>query len=156
MADEETEGFDDPFADLAEVVLRLARELSYREHRDSRGISLTPANANIMRYVDRVPGATPSQVADATGVFRSNLSTALRELERLGFVERRSDPADGRGVQLFSTPEARRNLEMIRQGWSESVRLGTDDRARVIETAELLERTTAKLVEARRVGHVNP
>lgn len=141
---------DDPFADLAEVVLRVARELTYREHRESRGISLTPANGNIMRHIDRHPGATPSEVADATGVFRSNLSTALRELERIGFVERRSDPTDGRGVRLFSTEAAAQNLALIQEGWSESARLGLTDLEGVAEAKALLEGMATRLVAARR------
>ncbi|MFJ3473412.1 MarR family winged helix-turn-helix transcriptional regulator [Microbacterium maritypicum] len=144
------DGARDAFADLTEVVLRVARELSYREHRESRGISLTPANANIMRHIDRNPGTTPSEVADATGVFRSNLSTALRELERLGFVERRSDPEDGRGVCLFSTDAAARNLDLIRESWSESARIGLADSEGILEATALLEGMATKLVAARR------
>ncbi|ANP74444.1 MarR family winged helix-turn-helix transcriptional regulator [Cryobacterium arcticum] len=140
----------DRYADLAEVILRAARELSFREHRDSGTISLTPANANVMRYIDRNPGATPSDVADATGVLRSNLSASLRELERLGFVERRSDPADGRGVQLFPTERAARNLAVIRAGWGEHARDALGDLAGVEDTTALIERLTAGLVQARR------
>lgn len=144
------ESSDDLFAALAEVVLRAARELTYREHRESRGISLTPANGNIMRYIDRNPGATPSEVADATGVFRSNLSTALRELERLGFVEKRSNPSDGRVIRLFSTAAAAENLALIKAGWSESARLGLGSLEGVAATTALLENMAARLVAARR------
>lgn len=117
---------------------------------NSGTISLTPANANVMRHIDRNPGATPSDVADATGVLRSNLSTSLRELERLGFIERRSDPADGRGVQLFSTERAARNLAVIRTGWGEHTRDALGHFANVEDATALIERLTAGLVQARR------
>ena len=140
----------DSYADLAEVVLRVARELSFREHRDADAVSLTPANANVMRHVDRNPGTTPRDVADATGVLRSNLSASLRELEKLGFLERCTDPADGRGVRLFSTELAAQNLVTVREGWAAHTRQALGGLAGVDAATALLEQMADGLVQARR------
>lgn len=147
------EGESELFADLTEVILRVARELTHREHRDKGSISLTPANGNIMRYIDRNPGTTPSEVADATGVFRSNLSASLRELEKIGFVERRADPADGRGVRLYSTDSAARNLAEIRKVWRESAQIAAEGLDGIHEAISLLEMMAARLVSERRNSH---
>ena len=54
-----------------------------------------------MRYINHRPGVTPQRVARFTGLQRSNLSSALRSLERRGLVRRRADPADARSANLF-------------------------------------------------------
>jgi DNA-binding MarR family transcriptional regulator len=92
----------DPFADLAEAILIAARELRIRENDTDSTISLAPSHAQVMSYVDAHPGATPSEAADATGLLRTNLSSAVRELERIGFIEKRPDPNDGRSPQRTS------------------------------------------------------
>jgi len=143
----------DPYADLAEIVLRAAREISFHEPDDPETISLTPSNGNVMRHVDRHPGATPSEVAHATGLRRSNLSAALKELERIGFVDRRFEPADGRVVRLFPTPRAAENLRRTRAEWARQVfgALGgdVDPRSSIV----LLERLTDGLIASRQREH---
>ncbi|MFJ3383188.1 MULTISPECIES: MarR family winged helix-turn-helix transcriptional regulator [unclassified Curtobacterium] len=117
MATNETDD-DRIYADLAESVLTLAREIRLREAELEDTISLTPSYAQVMRYVSTHPGATPSETADATGLLRSNLSTALRELEKIGFVEKRQSAEDGRGVRLYPTDTALGNLGRVREQWA--------------------------------------
>lgn len=143
-------GADRRYADLAEVVLTVARELRLDEHDLDDTIALTPSNAQVMRYVDAHPGATPSEAAEATGLLRSNLSTAVRELVEIGFIERRRDEQDGRGVHLHSTPKAAHNLAVVRDHWARSAErvLG---RPRGVEQAiRLLERIAEGLATERR------
>lgn len=109
---------DREHADLAELLLRAAREIKFREELDRRAISLTPAQGNIMRYVDSNPGCSPSAVAEATGLLRTNLSSAVRELSRIGFIERRADPDDGRSARLYACAAAHENLAQIRESWA--------------------------------------
>jgi DNA-binding MarR family transcriptional regulator len=139
----------DMYADLAEIVLRASREISFQGYPDSEAIALAPSNANVMRHIDSHPGATPSEVAHATGLLRSNLSAALKELERIGFIDRRVDPLDGRGVRLYSTPAAARNLRIIRREWARQVAAALGDSADVRSGVALLERLTAGLVASR-------
>lgn len=145
-------GIDDgnTLAELAQLILTTAREIRFRGYDDPDAVSLNPSEANVMRYIDEHPGATPSAVADATGLRRSNLSTALRELEARGFVERRVDPHDGRGINLFPTPLAARNLALVQQEWAKALAAGLGDDHRDIEPAKrLLERLERGLVAAR-------
>lgn len=141
----------DELAELAQLILSVAREIRFRGYDDPEAVSLNASEANVMRYIDTHPGTTPSAVADATGLRRSNLSTALRDLESRGFVERRVDPNDGRGVNLFPTPRAARNLELVRREWAHALDVGLGADHRDIASAKrLLQRLEGGLVAARR------
>lgn len=139
---------DSELADLAEAILGVGREL--RLGMDPDVVELTASEAHVMRHIDHHPGVTPSDVARATGLQRSNLSTALRGLERRGFVERRADPNDARGVNLFPTARAGVNLTRLRSQWARQLSsiLGADLQNTAAAKA-LLERIEAALVEER-------
>jgi DNA-binding MarR family transcriptional regulator len=149
---------DSELADLAEVILGVGRELRLRIDTGAAGpatsdadvVQLTPSEAHVMRHIDHHPGVTPSDVARATGVQRSNLSTALRALERRGFVERRADPHDARGINLFPTDRSADNIERLRRQWANQMAsaLGGDFENVVVAKA-LLQRVEAALVADR-------
>ena len=137
-------------ADLAEAIIGVSRELRLHAYADV--VELTPSEAHVMRHIDHHPGVTPSDLARATGLQRSNMSTALRALERRGFVERRADPHDARGINLFPTDRAAENLKRLRRQWAQllSGALGGDVMNAAAATA-LLERVEAELM-AERLG----
>lgn len=138
---------DEELADVAEAILGIAREL--RLGIDAEPDHLTPSNP-VMRYINHRPGVTPSEVARFTGLQRSNLSSALRSLERRGLVRRRADPADARSANLFPTRRATDDLARLRHKWAGRVSeaLGGDTR-RVSAGAELLARLESGLIAAR-------
>lgn len=140
----------DELAELAELILSAAREIRFRGFSHPDAVTLNPSEANVMRYLDSHPGATPSAVAEVTGLRRSNLSAALRELESQGFVERRVDPHDGRGVNLFPTDRAAHNLVLVRRDWAAAMEssLGSDHRD-VAAAKRLLGRLETGLIAAR-------
>lgn len=119
---------DTRYADLADVILALARIINADAHSDTGVVELTATEVNVMRFVDRHPGASPSTVAAATGLQRSNLSRALRDLESKGLIERVADETDGRQVRLVPTALAARNLRRLRGSWSRLLSAaGADD-----------------------------
>lgn len=109
---------DERLADLADLVLAVARAISIDAHLDSTIVDLTATEINVMRYVDRHPGTSPTAVAAATGLRRSNLSRALRDLEAKGMVRRTADAADARQARLEPTALATANLQRLRAKWS--------------------------------------
>lgn len=113
---------DDDLAELAEVVLRVAREIDPHGPRALDVVPLTGTEALVMRWVDRNPGVSPSAVADATALKRSNLSVAVGALVAKGMVERRPAPHDARTVQLFPTDLATRNVARLRAHWADLLR----------------------------------
>lgn len=141
---------DEQSADLAEAILGVARELRLRIDADPD--HLTPSESHVMRYINHRPGVTPSEVARFTGLQRSNLSAALRTLERRGLVKRRADPDDARAANLFPTRRATDNLARLRRQWASQIdgALGGDIR-RVGQAAEVLQMLEAGLI-AERLG----
>jgi len=109
---------DDRLADLADLILALARTISTEAHMDAQVVELTATEVNVMRFVDRHPGASPTAVAAATGLQRSNLSRALRALETKGLVERSVGDGDARQARLRPTRRAEVNLQRLRENWS--------------------------------------
>lgn len=109
---------DDLLAELADVVLRISREVDPNGARVLDIVPLTGTEALVMRWVDRNPGSTPSGVAEATALKRSNLSVALGSLVSKGMVERRPHPDDARTVQLFSTELAGRSIARLHAHWA--------------------------------------
>jgi DNA-binding MarR family transcriptional regulator len=109
------------WAELADLVLIIAREISFRGYTDDRAIALTQSEGMVMRYLNSVAAAPPSRIAAATGLQRTNLSTVLRGLEDKGLVERRADPDDGRGVSVQATERGRTNYALVRREWASAV-----------------------------------
>lgn len=149
MSTEDQNSPADPYADLANAVLRAAREIALRGYRNPEAIALTPSNINVIRYIEQHPGASPSEVAEGSGLRRSNLSTALRELEKLGFVKRSLDPRDGRAIRLHATPRVAQNLARVRAEWSQCIDEGLGPSVDVSEALRLLTRLNEGLATAR-------
>ena len=112
---------DQRWAELADLVLIISREIQFRGYTDERAIPLSQSEGMAMRYLQHDPVATPSRIAAATGLQRTNLSTVLRGLEDKGLVERRASPGDGRGVTVHLTELGRTNYDLVRQEWAAAV-----------------------------------
>jgi DNA-binding MarR family transcriptional regulator len=108
----------DVLAELAETILRVARELDPHGALAASVIPLTGTEVAVMRWIDRNPGTSPTAAAEAAGLLKSNLSAALRSLVAKGMVERRQDPLDARLVQLHPTEAATQNIQRLRAHWA--------------------------------------
>lgn len=118
-----TEGPDNEerWAELADLVLIISREIQFRRYTDERAVHLSQSEGMVMRYLKADPAAAPSRIADATGLQRTNLSTVLRGLEQKGFIERHAHSGDGRGVTVHTTERGRSNTALVRQEWATTV-----------------------------------
>ncbi|NVN49440.1 MarR family winged helix-turn-helix transcriptional regulator [Mycolicibacterium hippocampi] len=105
-------------ADLADVVMAVARAVRARASAEPAVVELSATEITVLRYLDHHPDVGPSVVAAATGLQRSNLSRALRDLETKGLVRRSADPTDSRGAVLRSTELAAENLSRLRAIWA--------------------------------------
>lgn len=73
-----------------------------------RGESPRPlAQVEILRLVDGRPGITVREIAEVLRMQANNVSTLVSILTRDGYLDRRTDPADGRVVQLHPTAQMR-------------------------------------------------
>ncbi|GAA2183863.1 hypothetical protein GCM10009785_29330 [Brooklawnia cerclae] len=141
----------DEYAQLADLITSIAREL--------RGlmtgvVPLTPQQVKVLRRVEQHPGDTPSEVADAVGIQRSNLSAALRVLEGEGLVERMSATENRREAHLWPTQQAAEELATLHAAWSAALRPLVGERTRELDaTVEFLTHLNDSLADGRhRVG----
>ena len=144
-----TRATEEQWAEFADHVLEIAREIQFRGYTSPDAVSLTPSEGTVMRYLFPRPGALPSQVALATGLQRSNLSTVLRGLEEKGLIERLADPEDGRSVRIHPTPRAIRNYALVRREWASAVAAAADGDPDVGAALPLLAKVRAGLVRRR-------
>ena len=68
----------DQLADLADLVMTVARAVKAHVADDPSVFELSVTEVTVLRYLDHHPDVSPSTVAAATGLQRSNLSRALR------------------------------------------------------------------------------
>jgi DNA-binding MarR family transcriptional regulator len=110
------------WADLADLALIISRELQYRGYTDTEALGLTQSEGMVMRYLlQDEAAAAPGQIAAATGLQRTNLSTTLRGLEHKGLIQRQANPADRRGVTVSPTERGRANYALARHEWGTAV-----------------------------------
>ena len=142
--------------ELADLILAAGRQIhAYKEIHASEEFaaeSWTPLESAVMRFIDRNPGTTAREAAEATQMISSNFSRAVRGLEQAGLVRRDTDEHDARRVRLYPTEKARENLRRLREVWSrllaEAV-TDSDDIDAVISTLRSIE---TRLVARTRPG----
>lgn len=140
---------EEQWAEFADHVLEIAREIQFRGYTSPEAVSLTPSEGTVMRYLFAHAGALPSEVASATGLQRSNLSAVLRGLEEKGLIERAADSEDGRWVRVHPTAEAIRNYALVRGEWGSAAAAAAEGDPAVEQTLPLLAKVRAGLVRLR-------
>lgn len=117
-------------ADLAHLVLSVARDIKMAGRVNSSIIEVTELESLVMGCVQGNPGIGPSKIRARIGLRSSNVSPVLRSLERKGMIERIPDPRDRRATGIYPTPLARQNLAKVRAQWAalldDYVDTGTD------------------------------
>ena len=140
---------DAQWAEFADHVLEIAREIQFRGYANPEAVSLTPSEGTVMRYLFPHPGALPSQVAFATGLQRSNLSAVLRGLEEKGLIDRVADSEDGRLVRIHPTTKAIRSYALVRREWGSAAATAAELDPAVETALPLLEKVRTGLVRQR-------
>ena len=138
------------WAELADHVLIIAREIQFRGYQDPRVVPLTATEGMVMRYIQDNPISAPKQIAAAVGLQRSNLSTLMRDLERKGLIERTMSEGDRRGVTVRLAEAGRRNYLVVRREWAAAVAKAVEDDTRGLDGAlGLLRDIAAGLIAMR-------
>jgi DNA-binding MarR family transcriptional regulator len=138
------------WADLADLILIIAREIQFRGYGDERAVQLSQSEGMVMRHLVQHASATPSQIAAATGLQRTNVSPVLRDLEEKGLIERHVDPQDRRGVSVHRTRRGAENYALVRKEWGAAVSAAAGgDITRLDEALVLLKAIEAGLTSSR-------
>src|SRR6266568_4186685 len=89
------------------------------ERLHERGFSdFDAAYLNVFQYPGP-QGARPSELAIRLRISKQALNYLLRQLERLGYLERRPDPDDLRSKRVALTPRGKSAIRVIREAVGE-------------------------------------
>ncbi|WP_436532044.1 MarR family winged helix-turn-helix transcriptional regulator [Actinoplanes sp. HUAS TT8] len=130
--------------ELADLILAVSRHI--HASKDTGGETWTPLESSVMRFIDRNPGTSPREAAEATQLISSNFSRAVRALEKKGLVRREVDEQDARRARLYPTRKAQENLRQLREVWSRLLDGVLDDPAEIAATTATLQRIETRLV----------
>lgn len=141
---------DERWSQLADLILVISREIQFRGYADEDAVQLTPSEGMVMRCLHRKSAATPGEIASATGLQRTNLSTLLRGLASKGLVERRVSEDDRRGVEVRVTERGTRNYALVRREWADAIATAANHQTRDLEASlALLEAIQEGLIKDR-------
>jgi DNA-binding MarR family transcriptional regulator len=70
-----------------------------------RPFDIRPAQYSTLTIIERNPGLTQTQVADALGIKKANFVSLIKELEARGLARRQPVTGDKRSYSLFLTEE---------------------------------------------------
>ncbi|GAA3776391.1 MarR family winged helix-turn-helix transcriptional regulator [Streptomyces phyllanthi] len=106
-----------------------------------RDAGMTHADYALLAHLSSAPDAAlgMSELARRLKITRSRLTHAVNRLRDAGFVDRREDPADGRGQLAVLTDEGRTLLERAAPGHVESVRRAVFDALTPEQVRQLAE-----------------
>jgi DNA-binding MarR family transcriptional regulator len=90
-------------AELARSFAKIGRGLRYRTRAARQTLDITHSEGELLRLLDRRPGIRVADAALELGVASNSVSTLVKQLNRVGLVERTSDPLDGRVACLRLT-----------------------------------------------------
>lgn len=143
-----TQPTTEQLAALADVILDLAHKLDIRNPKLRDVVPLTGTEIAVIREVHRNPHVTPSQLAEATGLQRSNISTAVRTLEAGGLVVREIVPGNARSVTLVATERAAESVARINAYWAERLaQVPAEPLADAVAALDSLQQVAASLSE---------
>jgi DNA-binding MarR family transcriptional regulator len=127
-------------ARAASLLARVGRTQSARFAERVRSLGLRPKHFAVLNAIALADGASQQELGAQMGLDPSGLVGAIDELEDLGLVERRRDPADRRRNALGLTAEGTATLRRARRLVSDGARelLGPLDDAEVDTLVELL------------------
>jgi DNA-binding MarR family transcriptional regulator len=132
-------------ARAAYLLTRIGRTQQTRFAERMRMLGLRPKHFAVLNAVALSDGASQHELGGRMGLDPSGLVGAIDELEELGLVERRRDPADRRRNAVGLTDEGTATLGRARRLVSESARelLGALDDAEVETLVALLAKVEA-------------
>jgi DNA-binding MarR family transcriptional regulator len=109
-------------ARAAYLLARVGRTQSMRFSERIRSLGLRPKHFAVLNAIALSDGASQQELGGWMGLDPSGLVGAIDELEALGFVERRRDPADRRRNVVGLTTEGTAILRRARRLVTESAR----------------------------------
>jgi len=107
--------------ELARVLSRIGRGLRYRTRAAREALDMTHSESELLRLLDRKPGIRVHDAALELGIASNSVSTLVKQLTRVGLLERTADPLDGRAACLRLTPSAQEWVTQVGNAREEAI-----------------------------------
>jgi DNA-binding MarR family transcriptional regulator len=125
---------------------RVGTELLHQRFAERGHPDIRPPHGNVMQFLDD-EGTRVSVLSERAQMTKQSMAELVAHLERLGYVERVPDPADGRAKLVRATKQGRQLYAIAREVVAEieadwTKRLG---KAKMRQLRELLEELNAGL-----------
>lgn len=142
---------DPRWAELSDLALVVAREIQIRPYLDESVLHLSPSEGMVMRHLQGGEAATPTSIAAAVGLQRTNVSTVLRGLEHKDLIERSTNIEDRRVVTVQLSERGRGHYELARNEWAAALASAAGNDTRHLDAAiEVLARVRDGMTADRR------
>jgi DNA-binding MarR family transcriptional regulator len=104
-----------PLPELIGYVLRRAQLAVFQDFfKTFAPFDIRPAQFSVLNIIERNPGLTQSQVAEALGIKRTNFVGMLDALEARGLTERRPGSRDKRSYALYLTADGQALMRKLK------------------------------------------
>jgi len=153
-----------PLPELIGYVLRRAQLAVFQDFFAAFApFDVRPAQFSVLTTIERNPGLTQSQVAEALGIKRTNFVGMLDTLEKRGLAERRQTARDKRSYALYLTAEGaalmRRLKPVLKAHESRMIaKVGEDGRDRLVallhEIADGRSRNGSRRIKSEKAARV--
>ena len=153
-----------PLPELIGYVLRRAQLAVFQDFLAAFApFDVRPAQFSVLTIIERNPGLTQSQVAEALGIKRTNFVGMLDTLEKRGLAERRQTARDKRSYALYLTAEGaalmRRLKPVLKAHESRMIaKVGEDGRDRLVallhEIADGRSRNGSRRIKSEKAARV--
>jgi len=115
---------------MGHFIVNLSRLLASRVDRTLEEIGLYRGQAVLLMILSHHDGLTHSEIAEKLTISSAAATKVIKRMEALNYIQRRSDPNDGRVSRVFLRDEGRavddkiksifrQNEELLRNGLSE-------------------------------------
>ncbi len=85
-----------------------------------RGVTdIRPSFGAVLVPLFREDGLRPGELAERGGLSKQTVTSLVKRLEDLGYVERRADPEDGRAMRITLTDSGHRMKQAVRESVEE-------------------------------------
>ena len=124
---------------MGEIRDSIAAELHVRLNAEGFG-EIRPSHGCVFRWIEP-EGSRLTKLAERSGFTKQAVGEAVTDLERLGYVDRRPDPEDGRAKIIHLTPRGEDGIAAANRifGEIESELAEEVGKERIVELRETLE-----------------
>ncbi len=139
----------DPLVEIVALLTRKAAEMQSTAERSGGFSDLSLRQIYYLDTIARLDNPSPTELAQALGVSKPSVTSAVEKLARLGYVGKVSSDEDRRSYHLHLTEKAQGFIQAhdrMHQELAQALTAGLDE-AEVVQLQRLLQKVVERLKE---------